>query len=205
MIEGRKASAASARFRRAGTKLNQRSPASLDVAQRAESGLRVSVADGAGRPVRVPGLASWLTHIAPKRTRGTVTVALVSSGRIRALNRQYRGIDEITDVLSFATTQEDRRGARLPFLGDVVIATGVARRQARDAGHSIATEYRILALHGLLHLLGYHHEHDDGQMARVERALRRRGCLGRGLIERGGIRHGKRTSRRPARSPAIHT
>lgn len=148
------------------------------VAQRAVSGLRVSVADGAGRPVRVPGLASWLARVAPKRARGTVTVALVGSRHIRALNRQYRGVDHVTDVLSFATNaRQAGRGARPPFLGDVVIATEVARQQARDAGHSIATEYRILTLHGLLHLLGYNHEHDDGQMARVERALRRRGGL----------------------------
>jgi probable rRNA maturation factor len=111
----------------------------------------------------------------------------VSEGRIRALNRQYRGIDRVTDVLSFAA---GRLRARLPpgdhllFLGDVVIATGVAARQARLAGHSVATEYRILALHGLLHLLGYDHEHDGGRMARLERKLRRRGGLERGLIER---------------------
>jgi probable rRNA maturation factor len=69
-------------------------------------------------------------------------------------------------------------------LGDVVIATGVARRQARAAGHSLQTEVRVLALHGLLHLLGYDHEHDDGRMARVEVRLRRKGGLREGLIER---------------------
>jgi probable rRNA maturation factor len=69
-------------------------------------------------------------------------------------------------------------------LGDVVIATGVARRQACRAGHSLLTEYRILALHGLLHLLGYDHERDDGRMLRLERALRRRAGLAQGLIER---------------------
>ena len=71
-----------------------------------------------------------------------------------------------------------------PCLGDIVIATGVAGRQAREAGHAETRELRILALHGLLHLLGYDHEQDDGQMGLVERRLRRKGGLREGLIER---------------------
>jgi probable rRNA maturation factor len=71
-------------------------------------------------------------------------------------------------------------------LGDVVIAAGMARRQAAAAGHTLATEIRVLALHGLLHLLGYDHERDGGRMDRLERRLRRRGGLPAGLIERGG-------------------
>jgi probable rRNA maturation factor len=96
---------------------------------------------------------------------------------MRNLNRQYRGQDYSTDVLSFA-------GGSRGFLGDIVIAAGVARRQARRFGHSGLTELRILALHGLLHLLGYDHEVDDGAMARVERRLRRQGGLREGLMER---------------------
>jgi probable rRNA maturation factor len=76
-----------------------------------------------------------------------------------------------------------KRTAR-PHLGDIVIARGIAARQARAAGHALSTELRVLALHGLLHLLGYDHERDEGKMARVERRLRRRGGLGEGLIER---------------------
>jgi probable rRNA maturation factor len=127
--------------------------------------------------MRAPGLASWLASIAPSRARGTVTVAIVSDARVRALNRQYRRRDKATDVLSFPSGE---RG----YLGDVVIAAGVAARQAREAGHTLATELRVLALHGLLHLLGYDHERDDGRMARLERRLRRRGGLEEGLIER---------------------
>jgi probable rRNA maturation factor len=127
--------------------------------------------------MRAPGLASWLASIAPSRARGTVTVAIVSDARVRALNRQYRRKDKVTDVLSFPSGE---RG----YLGDVVIAAGVAARQAREAGHTLAAELRVLALHGLLHLLGYDHERDDGRMARLERRLRRRGGLEEGLIER---------------------
>jgi len=77
-------------------------------------------------------------------------------------------------------------GSRVQHLGDIVIASGVARRQAREAGHSYSTELRVLALHGLLHLLGYDHEDagDAGRMARAEARLRARGRLKRGLIER---------------------
>ena len=126
---------------------------------------------------RAPGLAAWLSSVAPARARGTMTVAIVPDARVRALNRKFRKKDNATDVLSFPA-EEPR------YLGDVVISSGVAARQARAAGHSLATELRVLALHGLLHLLGYDHERDDGQMARLERRLRRRGGLQEGLIER---------------------
>ncbi|HUK32544.1 MAG TPA: rRNA maturation RNase YbeY [Vicinamibacterales bacterium] len=110
-----------------------------------------------------------------------VTIALVSDREIRQLNRTFRGVDKPTDVLSFPS---DEPRATSHELGDVAIARGLARRQARAAGHSEATEWRVLALHGLLHLLGYDHEHDDGRMRRVERQLRRRGGLQEGLIDR---------------------
>ena len=146
--------------------------------------------------LRAAGLASWLQAIAPSRARGAVAVAIVPDGRVRLLNRQYRGKDAATDVLSFpaAAPSALRRGKpdNRGVLGDIVIAAGVARRQARDAGHSLTTELRVLALHGLLHLLGYDHERDRGRMARVERRLRRKGGLREGLIERTA------GSRRPA-------
>jgi probable rRNA maturation factor len=142
--------------------------------------LRVSVTDGAGRSIRDGGLSAWLTSVAPARAIGEVAIALVSDAKIRALNRQYRRKDIATDVLSFPAD------ASSPELGDIVIATGVAKRQATEAGHSYQSELRVLALHGLLHLLGYdHHAKDDrGRMARVEARLRRRGGLRLGLIER---------------------
>jgi probable rRNA maturation factor len=126
---------------------------------------------------RAPGLGRWIASVAPARARGAVTIAIVPDGRARQLNRRYRRRDVATDVLSFPS---DERG----YLGDVVIAAGVARRQAADAGHSLQDELRVLALHGLLHLLGYDHERDAGRMARAEARLRRQGGLREGLIER---------------------
>ena len=73
---------------------------------------------------------------------------------------------------------------RSPFLGDIVIARGIARKQAKMLGHSLAIEFRVLALHGLLHLLGYDHEGDNGRMARAEARLRRKAGLPHGLIAR---------------------
>ena len=137
--------------------------------------LHVEIVTSAG--VRAGGLGRWLQTVAPSRASGAVTVAIVPDARVQALNRRFRRKDKPTDVLSFPA---DERG----YLGDVVIAAGVAARQARDAGHSLQTELRVLALHGLLHLLGYDHETDEGRMARMERRLRSRGGLREGLIER---------------------
>ena len=122
-------------------------------------------------------MASWLAKHAPAKAKGDLSVAIVSDRRMRALNRQFRGKDVVTDVLSFPS---DDRG----FLGDIVIAAGVSTKQAKAAGHSVHTEVRVLALHGLLHLLGYDHESDDGKMARAEMRLRKKAGLKEGLIER---------------------
>ena len=123
------------------------------------------------------GLGPWLSRVAPAKAKGDLSLAIVSDRRMRALNRQFRGKDAVTDVLSFPS---DERG----FMGDIVVAAGVATRQARDAGHSVQTELKVLALHGLLHLLGYDHETDDGKMAAAEARLRKKAGLKEGLIER---------------------
>jgi probable rRNA maturation factor len=149
--------------------------------------LTLLVVDERGRSLQRDAFRAWLRRVAPPRARGVVHIAIVGDARVRALNRKFRGKDAPTDVLSFPPgPHPDKRvrdGVR-PFLGDIVIARGVALRQARAAGHQFDTELRILALHGLLHLLGYDHEHDDGRMRRVEERLLRRGGLGEGLIER---------------------
>ena len=131
------------------------------------------------------GLGPWLAKIAPASARGDLCVALVSDARMRALNRQFRGKDKVTDVLSFpAGPSTSLRARARGFLGDIVIASGVAKKQAKAAGHSLNIEIRVLALHGLLHLLGYDHDGDDGKMARVEARLRTKAGLPEGLIER---------------------
>ena len=148
--------------------------------------LRVVATDGSGR--RLPAwrglpaddLGPWLEGCAPRAARGEVVVALVGDRRMRALNRRYRGVDRATDVLAFPAGDSGagRRPRGAPrILGDIVIATGVARRQARAAGQSLEDELRRLALHGLLHLLGYDHTSDDGRMARFERRLQKKGGL----------------------------
>lgn len=144
--------------------------------------MRVAVTDGRGRPRPAGDLPDWLARVAPAAASGgEMVVALVSDGKMRTLNRRFRGSGRRTDVLSFPAD----RGPRLPgtprrLLGDVVIATGVAAKQARDAGHPVDVELRKLALHGLLHLLGYDHTRDNGRMERFERRLWRRGGLAEG-------------------------
>jgi probable rRNA maturation factor len=145
--------------------------------RRRSSGRRVQVEIVSSGGIRAAGLAAWLQRVAPARARGALTVAIVPDARVHGLNRRFRKRNTPTDVLSFPA---EERG----YLGDVVIAAGVATRQAQEAGHSVQTELRVLALHGLLHLLGYDHETDGGTMARVERRLRTKGGLREGLIER---------------------
>jgi probable rRNA maturation factor len=142
--------------------------------------LVVTVTDARGRAARSGDLARWLARAAPTRARGAVAIALVSDAAMRRLNRRFRRKDYATDVLSFPAEGGPPGGP----LGDIAIATGVARRQARDHGHTLAVEVRLLALHGLLHLLGYDHEADQGAMNRIEDRLRRRSGLPRGLVAR---------------------
>ncbi len=121
------------------------------------------------------------------RLRGQVTVLLTTDAAIRKLNRQFRGKDKATDVLSFPAA-EMMAGE---VAGDLAIAVAIARAQAQEHGHAVATEIKVLMLHGLLHLRGYDHEIDDGQMARRERSLRRRLGLPEGLIERTAAGRGR--------------
>jgi probable rRNA maturation factor len=126
-------------------------------------------------------LPTWLARVAPPAAVGVVAVALVGDRKMRDLNSRFRAIDKVTDVLSFSADPDPVVTApgTTRFLGDIVIATGRAARQARAAGLTEQQEWRRLALHGLLHLLGHDHERDEGQMRRLERRLQRRGGLPR--------------------------
>ncbi|MFP5261182.1 MAG: rRNA maturation RNase YbeY [Blastocatellia bacterium] len=117
------------------------------------------------------------------RSGASLTVAFVRDRRIRDLNRDYRGKDRATDVLSFPAGDgrvgpaEAMRGAdpnSMGHIGDVIISTDTALDQAREAGHSLAREVSELVIHGTLHLCGYDHENDRGEMNRLELRLRRK-------------------------------
>ena len=117
-----------------------------------------------------------------------VTVCLVSDAAMARLNRNFRGRKGPTDVLSFPTVARQkparlRRRTRvsnsLKHLGDIAISPATARRYAEKQERPLSSELRVLILHGVLHLLGYDHETDHGQMDRIEQRLRKRFGLAR--------------------------
>lgn len=120
------------------------------------------------------------------RADANLTVAFVRDRVIRDLNRKFRGNDRVTDVLSFPAEDELGDASDVSFigsgvsgfLGDIVVSTDTAVKQADDAGHSFEREVNELVIHGVLHLCGYDHETDRGQMNRLELKLRRK-LLGR--------------------------
>jgi probable rRNA maturation factor len=138
---------------------------------------------------RVPGLtqtklAEFVATVCEQvRLAGVVTVLVTSSKEMRALNSRFRGKPQATDVLSFP-------GPAFVdgFAGDIAVSADIAAQNARTMGHSTALEMKILVLHGILHLAGYDHESDQGDMNRVEQRLRRKLALPTALIERASSR-----------------
>lgn len=112
---------------------------------------------------------------------GEFSVLLTGDERLRALNLQFRGKDKATDVLSFPALPEAVNGGQG---GDLAISLETALVQAAAHGHTLQMEVKILILHGLLHLAGYDHERDQGQMRRRETRLRKQFALPAGLVER---------------------
>lgn len=128
--------------------------------------------------------------------RGQVTVLLTTDSTMQDLNRRFRGKNKPTDVLSFpATLSQDAKPAER-VAGDVAISVETARRQAAEQGHALTRELEILILHGLLHLAGYDHESDKGQMRYREGQLRTQLGLPQGLIERASNQPSTRPKRR---------
>jgi probable rRNA maturation factor len=133
-------------------------------------------------------LARFLAEAqAAVRLKGEVSVLLTTDANIRRLNRQFRGKNKATDVLSFPADPIPGLKAAEAQAGDLAISVPTALKQAIEQGHPLATEIKVLILHGLLHLAGYDHEADEGQMARRERLLRGKLKLPQGLIERATV------------------
>jgi probable rRNA maturation factor len=132
------------------------------------------VVQNAGRyPELEPAaLRRWLEDlvaaVAPQAE--TLSVRLCADRPMRAMNRDFRGHDQVTDVLSFPGDA----GVEPGHLGDVVVCVPQARRQAAARGERLEREMKALLLHGVLHCLGHDHERDGGEMDRLERKLRRR-------------------------------
>lgn len=110
-----------------------------------------------------PWLAPLVAALAPEAE--SLGVRFVGDREMRRVNRQFRGLDKATDVLSFPGDEG--------HLGDILISVPTARRQAGEAGHGVDRKLKTLLLHGILHCLGYDHETDQGEMERLERKLRR--------------------------------
>jgi probable rRNA maturation factor len=166
----------------------------LGAAPKAASAKKTAV----GKDEKIPSARTLDRFLALAQTavrlRGEVNVQLTTDAAIRRLNRQFRGQDKATDVLSFPA---EGIGAE-ELAGDLAVSVPTALRQAAEQGHSLAVEIKVLILHGLLHLAGYDHEADNGKMARRERTLRARLRLPQGLIERAEG-HGKSLSGAKAR------
>lgn len=111
------------------------------------------------------------------RLRGEVAVLVTGNREIQKLNKDFRKKDEPTDVISFPS---DVKGVA----GDIAISADIANKNALALGHEAAAELKILILHGMLHLAGFDHEADAGEMARKEAKLRKQLGLPMGLIER---------------------
>ncbi len=130
---------------------------------------RLALARFAARSQREVGLA------------GEVTVLVTGDAELRQLNRDFRGKDKPTDVLSFPSAAEAPHTAKG---GDIAISLDRAKAQAREMNHPLLVEVKVLILHGMLHLSGLDHETDNGRMERRERKLRALLHLPSGLIER---------------------
>jgi probable rRNA maturation factor len=140
--------------------------------------------------------SSSLDHFARRVVRllglsTDVSILITGNREIQQLNRRFRKKNKPTDVLSFPR----QAGSGKPG-GDIAISAQIARQSAQDRGHSLAEELKVLILHGMLHLAGYDHERDNGEMAARETALRTKLGLPVTLIERSKSRSGSPPKKR---------
>ena len=161
------------RFSDTTSSLNQRPPRggvdTLVILQKRVAGLnQLTLGRFVARARRAAGL------------KGIVNILITTSAEMKSLNRRFRGKDKPTDVLSFPADPKVQK----QLAGEIAISAEIATKNARSLGHSPAEEVKILVLHGILHLRGYDHECDNGQMARREKQLRAKLDLPLGLIER---------------------
>ena len=105
-----------------------------------------------------------------------ISILLADDKKVRELNRQYRGLDRSTDVLSFPQHEDDKQGLNPHLLGDVVVSTVTARRQSTQHKLSLEEELVLLLTHGILHLLGYDHERSDEEARHMKEKTRELFC-----------------------------
>lgn len=128
--------------------------------------------------------------------RGRVNVLVTGSAAMRLLNLRFREKNKPTDVLSFPSESKSYKTCKPAGLaGEIAISADIARRNAARLGHSAALEIKVLALHGILHLAGFDHERDNGEMAQKEAHLRKLLSLPTTLIERSGSAARERSPR----------
>jgi probable rRNA maturation factor len=151
------------------------------------------------RGLSISGLSRFLNRArAAVKLKGDVDVLLTGDSTLRQLNKNFRGKDKPTDVLSFPAPSEFAK----KHAGDLAISLETAARQATTYGHILRDEVRILILHGLLHLTGEDHETDNGEMATREAALRSELRLPATLIERTAAPGSKQPSRTTKKTSA---
>jgi probable rRNA maturation factor len=121
-----------------------------------------------------------LENIATSLTQKDIELIVVINDEIQKLNKEYRNIDKPTDVLSFPMNLE----ANMPLLGSIVISSDFVQEKAKEYNHSFEEEFTLLFIHGLLHLLGYDHEIDNGEHRTKEEDLIKKFALPNSLIVR---------------------
>jgi probable rRNA maturation factor len=141
-------------------------------------------------------IRGFLHRLSARMPAPGFTVCVLSDAAIRRYNRQFRGLDQATDVLSFPANEP---GEKPEYLGDILISAETARQNASRFGLRLEEEIEQLALHGVLHLLGHDHERDNGEMACLERSWSRRLGLPQNLTGRAKPTALRRNGRRLGR------